>query len=73
MDFFFWGGGGGGVITKLDYILGSFLCILGSFLKVNVQNGGYFLVAKISNIFLGCLKFLIFSGVNGRCWARAYV
>ena len=31
------------VITKLDYIYGSFLCILGSFLKVNVQNGGYFL------------------------------
>ena len=34
-----------GVITKLDYIKGSFLCILGSFLKVKVQNGG---------IFLGC-------------------
>ena len=28
----------GGVITKL----GSFLCILGSFLKVKVQNGGIF-------------------------------
>ena len=27
---FFWGGG---VNTKLDYIKGSFLCILGSFLK----------------------------------------
>ena len=32
-----------GVITKLGYILGSFLSILGYFLKVNVQNGGYFL------------------------------
>ena len=42
-----------GVITKLGYIKGSFLCILGSFLKVNVQNGGYFWVAKISNIFWG--------------------
>ena len=31
-----------GVITKMDYILGSFLCILGSFLKVKVQNVGYF-------------------------------
>ena len=32
----------------------SFLCILGSFLKVKVQNGGYFLGADyISNIFLG--------------------
>ena len=30
-------------------------------------------VAKISNIFLGCLKFLIFLGVNGSHWARAYV
>ena len=40
---------------------------------------GIFLgVAKFFNIFLGCLKFLIFfflggGGVNGRCWARAYV
>ena len=31
-----------GVITKLDYILGSFLCILGSFLKIKVQNGDVF-------------------------------
>ena len=31
-------------------------------------------VAKISDIFLGCLKFMIFFfGVNGRCWVRAYV
>ena len=38
----------------------SFLCILGSFLKAKVQNQGYFFgVAKISNIVLGCLKFLI--------------
>ena len=26
---------------KLDYIWGPFLCILGSFLKVKVLNGGY--------------------------------
>ena len=51
-----------GVITNLDYIYGSILIILGSFLKVKVQNGGIFGVAKISNIFLGCLKFLIFFG-----------
>ena len=31
-----------GVIRKLDYIKGSFLCILEYFLKVNVQNGGIF-------------------------------
>ena len=29
------------------------------------------MVAKISNIFLVCLRFLIFFGVNGRCCARA--
>ena len=29
------------------------------FFKVKVQNWDIFLVAKISNIFLGCLKFLI--------------
>ena len=45
-----------GVITKLDYILGSFLCILGSFLKVKVQNRGYF---------WGLQKFLIFFGGGG--------
>ena len=33
---------------------GSFLCILESFLKVKVQNGGYLLgVIKISNILWG--------------------
>ena len=31
-----------GIITKLNYIKGSFLCILGSFLKVKVQIGRYF-------------------------------
>ena len=28
---------------------------------------------KFSNIFLGCLKFLIFLGAKGRCWARVHV
>ena len=31
-----------GVITKLDWFLRLFLCILGSFLEVNVQNGDIF-------------------------------
>ena len=31
-----------GVITNLDYIKGSFLCILGSFLKVKVKKGDVF-------------------------------
>ena len=42
-----------GVITKLDYIKWSFLCILGSFLKVKVQNQGYL---------FGLPKFQIFWG-----------
>ena len=52
----------------------SFLGILGSFLKVNVPHGGYFLELVKFQIFLGgCLKFLIFFWVNGRFWARADV
>ena len=43
----------------LDYVQGSFLCILGPFRKVKLHNGRYFWAAKISNI-LGCLKFLMF-------------
>ena len=58
---------------KNGLVWGSFLCNLGSFFKVKVQNWDIFWVAKISNIFLGCLKFLLFFGVNGRCWVRAYV
>ena len=52
---FFWGH------PKIGLVLGVFLCILGSFLKVNIQNRDFFWgVSKISNIFLGCFKFLIF-------------
>ena len=40
-----------GGITKLDYIQGAFLCILGPYLKVKVQNG---------NIFWGMLNIQIF-------------
>ena len=43
------------------------------FLRSRYRIGIFYGVAKISNIFLGCLKFLIFFGVNGRCWVRAYV
>ena len=46
------------VITKLNYIYGSFLCILGSFLKVKVQNGGFFWAAKNSFLYF-------FSGGGG--------
>ena len=52
---FFW------VIIKLDYIQESFLCILGSFHKVKVQNGGKnFRLVKFRIFFWGCLEFLIF-------------
>ena len=37
---------------KLDYIMGSFQCILGSFLKV-YRMGDIFWVAKISSVFFG--------------------
>ena len=61
-----------GIFTRLDYIFGSFLCILGYFLKVRLQNGGYFLGLVKFKYFLRCLKFLTFfffggGGVNGRC------
>ena len=47
----------------MDYILGSFLCILGSFLKVKVQNVGYlFGLLNFQIFFGGFLKFLIFFG-----------
>ena len=54
---------------KIGLYLGVFLCILGSFLKVKVQNGGYVIgLLKFQIFFLGCLKFLIYFRVNGRCW-----
>ena len=47
--------------------------VLGSFLKVKVKEKGYLLGLLKFQIFLGCLKFMIFffwggRGVNGRCW-----
>ena len=67
-SFFFFGGGGGGVI-KTGLFMTSFLCILGYFLKVNIQNGNSFFFGGGGGgllkfqIFLGvCLIFLIFLG-----------
>ena len=52
----------------------SFLCILGSFLEVNVQNGDILGVAKISNIFWDVPDILdIFLGCTSRYWVQAYV
>ena len=45
-----------GVITKLDNIYWSFLCILGSFLKVKVQKPGIFLGLPKIQIFLAVLE-----------------
>ena len=44
-----------------------------SSLDKGTEWGIVFWVAKISNIILGCLKLPDIFGVNGRCWARAYV
>ena len=49
----------------LGDILETFLCILGSFLMVKVQNGVFFFEVARFQIFLGCLKFLIFFGGEG--------
>ena len=52
---------------------GHFYGFYGLFLNSRYRMGDIFGVAKISNIVLGCLKFLISwvggGGLNGRCWA----
>ena len=51
--------------SELQYFLGfseKFLCNFGSFLRSRYRIGISFWVAKISYIFWGCLKFLIFFG-----------
>ena len=53
-------------------ILGVIFIYFRGFFKVKIQNGNIFGVAKFQ-IFLGCLIFLIFSGINSRCWVQAYV
>ena len=70
------GGGGGGTlifsnIRKIRKI-GLYLGVISMHFRIFSQGqctewGIFFWVAKISNIFLGCLKFLIFLGVIGRC------
>ena len=76
--FFFLGGGGGSSqnVTGFWGHLKIFLCTLGSFLKVNVENGDIFFwggggVAKISNIF-GGMPDIPDIFVNTRCWVQAY-
>ena len=51
MNIFLRGGGWG--YHKIGLFRGHFICILGSFLKVKVQNGGFL---------LGLVKFLMFLG-----------
>ena len=51
----------------------SFLFILGSFLKVNVQNENIFEWHKFQILF-GVLDIPgYFLAANGRCWAQSYV
>ena len=46
----------------------------GAFFKVKSSELGYFFgLLKFQIFFLGCLIFLIFFGVNGGPWVRAYV
>ena len=45
-----------GFITKFDYIKRSFLCILGSFLKIKVQNWGIFFGSENFKYFLGVFE-----------------
>ena len=64
----------GGIITKLVYIKGSFLCILGSFLlKVKVQNWDIYLGLVKLQILFWVLEIPDIFWVKVRCWARAYI
>ena len=50
----------GGLYNKIGRYLGVISMYFKVFFKVKVQSGG-----------LGCLKFLIFLWVNGKCWSRS--
>ena len=59
---------------KIGLALGLFICILLSFLKLNVHKGDIFWIAKISNIFWGTPYIPdTFGLVNSSCWFQAYV
>ena len=65
VDFFFFFWGGGGSSQNWTIFRGYFYTFEGLFLMSRYRMGvGIFGVAKISNILLGCLKFLIFLGMN---------
>ena len=78
------GGGGGGGGQKNDFNLGyeNFVGIfLGSSHNWTIFRGHFYAFKglllrsryRMGDIFGGLLNFLIFFGVNDRCWARAYV
>ena len=62
-----------GGLRKIGLYLGVIPMHFGVFLKVNVQNGGYFLGLLKFHIFFGVLEIPDIFGVNGKCWAQAYV
>ena len=64
----------GGSSQNWTIFRGSFLCIIRSFLKVEVQNRGYSLRLLKFQIFWGVpIIPNLFLGVNGRYWAQTYV
>ena len=68
---YFWGSSQNWTIFR-----GHFCAFYGLFLRSRYRIRICFWVAKISNIFWGVEIpdiFLRGGGVNGRCWARAYV
>ena len=59
--------------TNWSIFRGHFYAFEGLLLRSSYRMVVFFWDAIISKIFFRCLKFLIFIGLNGRCWARAYV
>ena len=57
---------------KIGLVWGSFLCILGSFLRCT-ELGYFFGLLKFQIFFWGAWNFWYFLGVNARCWVRAYI
>ena len=57
--FFFWGGGGGVSSQNWASLRVISMHFRGGGLRSRYRIGIFFGVAKISNIYLGCLKFLI--------------
>ena len=62
-----------GSSQNLTIFRGHFYAFQGLFLWSRYRMGDIFWGLLKFQIIFGCLKFLIFSWVNGRCWTRAYI